>query len=435
MIGLADCNNFFVSCERAADPSLEGRAVVVMSNNDGCIVARSNEAKALGIKMGQPAFEIRHLISSGKVIALSGQHLLYRDISLKVHDIFRKFVPRAIDYSIDESFLDMSGIPDSMLLTIGNEICNSCWNELHIPVTIGFAPTKTLAKIITEYCKKNKMSVGMLDNDIQKQALFDAMSISDLWGIGRRLSKTLYMSGIFTVADFAAKNRGWIRSKLGVNGERSWLELHGTSCIELTSVDRELQDSISETRTFPEDIGDYDYIRSRIVIYGSDCAGKLRKMKGLCKAVSVFLRTNRFHAERGVYRADRTLRLPNYSDDTGDIVNAAIYGLDSIFKKGIKYKRAGVVLSDIKTASSQTTPSLFENMIPDSLKATNSPSGMQSKDLSVSANSSLMKAIDRINSGSTTGSSNLKLASQLTFHTLGHNDGYSTSFQAPSKNK
>ncbi|MDE5712807.1 MAG: SOS mutagenesis and repair protein UmuC, partial [Muribaculaceae bacterium] len=154
MIGLADCNNFFVSCERSVDPSLEGRAVVVMSNNDGCIVARSNEAKALGIRMGQPAFEIRDLISSGQVIALSGQHLLYRDISLKIHDIFRKFVPHAIDYSIDESFLDMKGIPDNMLPAIGNEICRTCWNDMRIPVTIGFAQTKTLAKIITEYCKK-----------------------------------------------------------------------------------------------------------------------------------------------------------------------------------------------------------------------------------------------------------------------------------------
>lgn len=156
MIGLADCNNFFVSCERSVDRSLENRAVVVMSNNDGCVVARSNEAKALGIKMGQPAFEIRQLVNSGKVIALSGQHLLYRNISLKIHDIFRRYAPRAIDYSVDESFLDMTGIPDNMLQEIGEAICKTCWDEMRIPVTIGFASTKTLAKIVTEACKKKK---------------------------------------------------------------------------------------------------------------------------------------------------------------------------------------------------------------------------------------------------------------------------------------
>ncbi|MDE5675815.1 MAG: Y-family DNA polymerase [Muribaculaceae bacterium] len=432
MIGLADCNNFFVSCERSVDPSLEGRAVVVMSNNDGCIVARSNEAKALGIRMGQPAFEIRDLISSGQVIALSGQHLLYRDISLKIHDIFRKFVPHAIDYSIDESFLDMKGIPDNMLPAIGNEICRTCWNEMRIPVTIGFAQTKTLAKIITEYCKKNKVSVGILDNETQKQELFNAMPISELWGIGRRLSKTLYQSGIFTVADFVARNRYWIKSKLGVNGERSWLELHGTNCIDISNAERSIQDSISETRTFPEDIGDYDYLRSRIVIYSSDCARKLRKMNGMCRSVSVFLRTNRFHSERGVYRADRTLKLPCHSNDTQIIVNAAISGLESIFKSGILYKRAGVILSEI-TATSAHTPSLFADVMPDTHDdSINIDTSTHKYDFS-KQNTSLMDAIDKINSAS--GTSSLKLASQLTFHTIGHNDGYSTSFQAPSKDK
>ncbi|MDE5814282.1 MAG: SOS mutagenesis and repair protein UmuC, partial [Muribaculaceae bacterium] len=143
MVGLADCNNFFVSCERTLNPALENRAVVVLSNNDGCVVARSNEAKRAGIKMGQPAFQIKDRIQSGEIIALSGNHLLYREISIKVHDIFRRYAPNTLDYSVDEAFLLMDGIPDSQLRAIGEAIAANCWDELHIPVTIGFAPSKT----------------------------------------------------------------------------------------------------------------------------------------------------------------------------------------------------------------------------------------------------------------------------------------------------
>lgn len=436
MIGLADCNNFFVSCERSVDRSLENRAVVVMSNNDGCVVARSNEAKALGIKMGQPVFEIRQLVNSGKVIALSGQHLLYRNISLRIHDIFRRYAPRAIDYSVDESFLDMTGIPDNMLQEIGEAICKTCWDEMRIPVTIGFASTKTLAKIVTETCKKRKISVEVLRDATHKDELLRLLPISDLWGIGRRLSKKLYQTGIFTVADFAGKNRQWVRSQLGVNGERSWLELHGVSCIELSHVDRMLQDSISETRTFPEDIDDYDYIRARIAIYSADCAKKLRRMNGVCQIVSVFLCTNRFHPEKGIYRPEMSVRLSRYTDDTQEIANAAVFGLNNVFRTGVAYKRAGVIISDIVPASS-LIPSLFDDtqLVSESTDDTqdNSRLNHDSKPSSSKPHPSLMKAVDSINSKA--GETPLKLASQLTFHTLGHNDGYSSSFQAPSRKK
>ena len=162
MIGLADCNNFFVSCERSVDSSLEGKAVVVMSNNDGCIVARSNEAKAMGIKMGQPVFEVKDLVNSGKLIAISGHHLLYRDISFQIHDIFRRYVPSTIDYSVDEAFLDMSGISPENIEEIAIEICETCLREMRIPVTIGISLSKTLAKVMTESCKKRGQKVGIL---------------------------------------------------------------------------------------------------------------------------------------------------------------------------------------------------------------------------------------------------------------------------------
>lgn len=298
MLGLVDCNNFFVSCERTLDRSLEGRPVVVLSNNDGCVVARSNEAKRAGIKMGQPAFQINHLLQSGQVIALSGNHLLYRDISLRIHDIFRRFAPAQIDYSVDEAFLDMDGIPGSELAEIGREIYRTCWEEEHIPVTVGFAPSKTLCKIATEDGKKRGEPVVTLFTSEECTSILERLPIGELWGIGRRLSKRLYMEGVYTIADFAAKDLAWVRDKLGINGERSWRELHGESCIELSHLDRKLQDSISETRTFPIDIDDFDYIRSHIAIYSAHVAKRLRAMDGVCGEISVFLSSNRFHMER-----------------------------------------------------------------------------------------------------------------------------------------
>lgn len=415
MVGLADCNNFFVSCERTLNPALENRAVVVLSNNDGCVVARSNEAKRAGIKMGQPAFQIKDRTRSGEIIALSGNHLLYREISIKVHEIFRRYAPKTLDYSVDEAFLIMDGIPDSQLRYIGEAISANCWDELHIPVTIGFAPSKTLAKMVSESCKKSGKRVGVLFDAKEAYAMMQKMSISELWGIGRRLSKRLYTSGIYTIANFADKDLGWIRANLGINGERSWRELHGEHCIELSHVQSLLQDSVSESRTFPEDVDDFDYIRARIAIYASDCCKKLRAMGGECKMIGVMLQTNRFHTERGVARPVGSINFDEPTSDTVQICNAAISILNSIFIPDIPFKRAGVWLAEIVPARS-VIPSLFD--FQDSIK-------------DKAVRSHLMKAIDSINISP--GMPIIKLASQITQGHLGHNDGYSSSFQAPHK--
>lgn len=413
MIGLADCNNFFVSCERTLNPALENCAVVVLSNNDGCVVARSNEAKRAGVKMGQPAFQIKDRIQSGEIIAISGNHLLYRDISIKVHDIFRHYAPKTLDYSVDEAFLIMDGIPDSSLREIGIAIANDCWIKLHIPVTIGFAPSKTLAKIVSESCKKRGKSVGVLYKAEDAWPVMQKMSIADLWGIGRRLSKKLYSCGVYTIADFAEKDVAWVRGLLGINGERSWRELHGEHCIELSHVETTLQDSVSESRTFPEDVDDYDYIRARIVIYASDCCKKLRKMGGECKILGIGLETNRFHTERGISRPQGTIRFDVPTSDTVMVCQAAIQLLDRIFLPGIAFKRAGVWLGEIVPKQSVMT-SLFE---------------LEEEIAAKTNRSHLMKAIDNINLGP--GMPVLRLASQITQGHPGHNDGYSSSFQAP----
>ncbi|MBD5260849.1 MAG: Y-family DNA polymerase [Bacteroides sp.] len=415
MVGLADCNNFFVSCERTLNPALENRAVVVLSNNDGCVVARSNEAKRAGIKMGQPAFQIKDRIRSGEIIALSGNHLLYREISLKVHDIFRRYAPMTLDYSVDEAFLIMDGIPDSQLRPIGEAIAANCWDELHIPVTIGFAPSKTLAKIVSESCKKRGKRVGVLLDARTARPVLEKMSISDLWGIGRRLSKRLYSLGVYTIADFADRDLGWIRATLGINGERSWREIHGEHCIELSHVQTTLQDSVSESRTFPEDVDDYDYLRARIAIYAADCCKKLRAMGGECSLLGVMLETNRFHSERGIARPQGSFRFDEPTSDTVLISSTAIGILDRIFIPDQPFKRAGVWLGEIVPARS-VTPSLFD-----------STEAIREKQI----RNHLMKAIDSINLSP--GMPVLKLASQITQGHPGHNDGYSSSFQSPKK--
>ena len=414
MIGLADCNNFFVSCERTLDRSLENRAVVVLSNNDGCVVARSNEAKRLGIRMGEPAFRIRDMIERGDVVALSGNHMLYRDISLRVHDIFRRYAPSTLDYSVDEAFLLMDGVPDRELAAIGEAIWQTCWEEEHIPVTVGFAPSKTLAKIATEVGKKGGRRVVVLDSGESCHAAFDRMPIGDLWGIGRRLAKRLYTMGVYTVGDFAARPLPWVRSRFGINGERSWRELHGQPCIELDFKECTLQDSISETRTFPEDVSDFDYLRARIAIYSAHVSKRLRAMSGECAELGVFLQTNRFHTERGYHSPSASCEFRPATSDAIAITEAAVGLLERVFDPTLAYKRAGVWLSRI-TPAKEPELSLFQEdneCVFEKLRSRK-----------------LMSIVDELNKG--VGPHVVKLASQLIKGHPGHNDGYSSSFGAP----
>lgn len=417
MLGLVDCNNFFVSCERTLDRSLEGRAVVVLSNNDGCVVARSNEAKRMGILMGQPAFEIRDKIVHGDVVALSGNHLLYRDISLRIHDIFRRYAPRTIDYSVDEAFLDMEGIPDDVLAEIGAEIYRCCWQEEHIPVTVGFAPSKTLTKIATEVGKKNGRRVVTLFDSAERKEIMDKLPIGELWGVGRRLAKRLYLEGVHTIGAFYDRNVMWVRDKLGINGERSWRELHGEPCIELTHLNRKVQDSISETRTFATDVSDFDYLRSRIAMFCSHVARRLRAMGAECGEIYVTLSSNRFHTERGYYSPTAGATFADATSDTTEITNAAISLLEQIYNPGFAYKRGGVTLSRIHPAVT-AAPTLFDDM--------------EAERKAKEKTNKLMQAIDRLNPDA--GERVIKLATELNMPRIGHNDGYTSSFGPAKKN-
>lgn len=409
MVGLVDCNNFFVSCERSVRPELENKAVIVLSNNDGCAVARSNEAKALGVKMGQPAFQLRHLIDSGKLIALSGNHHLYHEISIKVHNIFRRFVPSTYDYSVDEAFLDVSGIPILALEEIAEKIHSACWIEEHIPVTVGFSHTRTLSKIATHIGKKLPTSICILDNKRDIRNAIEKLPIYELWGVGRRLTKKMYAAGINTISDFADLSINTVRLEYGVNGERTWNELHSIPCIEMRS--RSIQDSISETRTFPSDTDDFEYILSRVIMFASDCASRLRQMNATCRLVTVFLNTNRFKDESNHQSQMVSICFEVPESATPIIAKAAEQALVKIFNSELKYKRAGVTLSDISSGGFRQL-SLFETEKKENIKA---------------EKRSLMSVIDGINDNISGG---VILASQISdgLSPFTDNRGYSSTF-------
>lgn len=410
LIGLVDCNNFFVSCERAVNPQLNNRAVVVMSNNDGCAVARSNEAKALGVKMGQPMFELRDLINRGELIALSGNHILYHDISVKVHNIFRRYAPSTIDYSVDEAFLDMGGMPESAVIELAKIIHSRCQIEQNIPVTIGISTTKTLAKVATELGKRSRTPIVLLNDEKQIQEVLKTTGVGDIWGIGRRMTKRLYFEGVKMASDLLSKDSMWVKSIMGINGIRICNELRGIPSIDLSACGREIQEMISETRTFDKDTNDFDFLRMRITGFVSHCCARLREMNTCCTSVTVFIRTNRFHSERGYYCPSIEVQLSRPSDDTQVILNAAMSGFMKIFDSSKYYKRAGIVLSKI-IRKEAIQMSLFDD----------------NDDAMTPNDSNLMKVIDNINKDSY--QPTLRLASQMSEEVLVRNTGYSSSFQ------
>lgn len=347
MVGLADCDNFFVSCECAVHPELIGRPVVVLSNNDGCIVARSPQAKSLGIKMGEAAFKIRPLMKRYGIVALSGNNRLYRNISLRIHEIIRRHVPEAQNYSVDESFLDVRGIPERFLTGIGQAIRRECLQTTSISISISFARSKTLAKAAMKLWKRSRSHVGLLRQADEAPLLKD-MPVNEIWGIGRRLTRRLYDMGIYSAPHFMNRPQAWVRELFGITGERLWLELHGQDCIELTGLNPSIQKSISETRTFLTDTDSINVLQDKVRHFACRCGVRLRSMNGECQQIRVFLQTNRFHAERGVHCPSIDLKLSRPCSDTITLMQMAQNAVNNIYRPGYLYKRAGVTLSAIR---------------------------------------------------------------------------------------
>lgn len=350
MYGLCDCNNFYASCERVFNPSLNGRPVVVLSNNDGCVIARSNEAKKLGIGMGDPYFKIRDLLRRKNVAVFSSNFVLYGDMSRRVMNLLKKFVPATEIYSIDESFLDFTGMDESKLDELGHEIARTVKQHTGIPVSIGIAPTKTLAKIASKLCKQYPKLQGCCimhrPQDIEK--VLRKFPIEDVWGVGRRWAKLLQGMGVTTAWDFTQLPPEWVKKRMSIVGLRMWKELRGEPCIGFEQAPADKK-QIATTRTFAHDITDYAELHRSVAQYTASCAEKLRSQNSVCAEMVVFILTNRHKENLPQYYESRLLKLSVPTDSTLELTKYASAMLRQIYLNGYAFKRAGVILSDIRS--------------------------------------------------------------------------------------
>lgn len=350
MFGLCDANNFYASCERVFNPSLIGRPVVVLSNNDGCVIARSNEAKKLGIEMGAPYFQIKQLARRGNVAVFSSNFVLYGDMSRRVMGLLKKFVPATEVYSIDEAFLDFTGMDETKLDELGHKIASTVKRYTGIPVSIGIAPTKTLAKIASKLCKQYPKLNGCCfmhrPQDIEK--VLRKFPIEDVWGVGRRYAKMLKANGVDTAWDFTQLTPEWVRKRMSVVGLRMWKELRGEACIGFEQAPADKK-QIATTRTFAHDIDDFGELHQSVVQYAVACAEKLRQQNSVCGEIVVFILTNRHKDNIPQHYESRLVRLSVPTDSTLELTKYASGLLRQIYRKGYAYKRAGVILSDISS--------------------------------------------------------------------------------------
>ncbi|MHB9056781.1 MAG: Y-family DNA polymerase [Paludibacteraceae bacterium] len=345
MFGLLDCNNFYASCERVFNPSLNGKPVVVLSNNDGCVIARSQEAKAIGIPMGEPAYKLEKLMEKNHVHVFSSNYVLYGDMSRRVMETLAREVPEIEIYSIDEAFLHLDNIPN--LENFGRSLVGGIKLGIGIPTSLGVASTKTLAKLANHFAKKypGYRDVCIIDTDLKREKALKKIPVDEVWGIGRRISRRLNYYSITTAWDFTQKTKSWVRSKLGVNGERIWSELRGIPCIEMNQPSA--RKTICTSRSFGERLTELNPISEAVSSFASMCGEKLRKDRSYANSLLVFLHTNPFDTSQPVYYNQQLLQLPSPTNDSGELIHYARIGLEKIFVPGYKYKKAGVIVMDI----------------------------------------------------------------------------------------
>jgi DNA polymerase V len=343
IFALVDCNNFYVSCERVFNPKLENRPVIVLSNNDGCAVARSNEAKALGIKMGAPFFKLMHLIDFHQVQVFSSNYALYGDMSKRVMQTLTDWTPAIEIYSIDEAFLDLSRFAFTDLTKYGTQIRQKVKQDTGIPVSIGMATSKTLAKVANKIAKKSIKANGVLDltNTIYQDKALEMTSIADVWGIGRRYAAYLTMRGINTAKDFKYADPKMIQKKMGINGIRIQKELCGESCYPLEE-NPPAKKSISVSRSFKAPVTDKNDLSEAVCSYIARGAEKLRRQNSLVEAMIIYVTTNRFKTESYYYNAS-TCSFPTALNNTPELIKHGQVALKQIFQKGREYTKAGVI--------------------------------------------------------------------------------------------
>ena len=361
MFALADCNNFFASCERVFRPDLQGKPVIVLSNNDGCAIARSNEAKALGIKMGAPFFKIRDIVRRHNVAVFSGNMALYGDMSQRVRWVLEEFAPGIEVYSIDEAFLDLRGMKNIDFGAYAKRISAQCWKMTSIPVSVGIAPTKTLAKIASKLCKQYpKLRGGCYmyrPQDIEK--VLRKFPIEDVWGIGRRTAPKLKARGVNTAYEFTQMPEGVVRMMLGIGGVRTWKELRGIPCLEFED-GFEAKQSICVSRSFSSEIYEVKELQEQIANFASAMASKLRKQQSVTSEMVVFAYTNRFREDVPQIHANTLVPFITPTAEERIIIAQAVSAAKTLFKQGFGYKKAGVIATKI-VSEKHVIHSLFED--------------------------------------------------------------------------
>ena len=365
MYALVDCNNFYVSCERVFQPQYNNKPVVVLSNNDGCVISRSNEAKALGIPMGAPEFKFRDVIKQHNIHVFSSNYALYGDLSNRVMKILENYTPNIELYSIDEAFLNFEGHHIIDFHKHGLEIQKRILSWLSIPTGIGFAPTKALAKIANRIAKKfyeRTQGVYVIDTDEKRIKALKWTKIEDVWGIGFRLTKKMQAKGILTAYDFILPHNDWfIRKEMGVVGMRLQLELQGKSVLVIDAP--KTKKSIAVTRSFEREITDFNELKERVVTFASVCSEKLRKQNSCCQVVILYLQKDKYKSNGAKYSFYQLETLPFASNTLFSISDLAIQMLKKCYQKGEEYKKAGVIVTDI-IPSNQRQFHLFEDENP-----------------------------------------------------------------------
>ena len=368
-IALVDCNSFYVSCERLFNPKIQKKAVVVLSNNDGCVISRSREAKDLGIKMGEPYFKVKELVKKNKVEVYSSNYALYGDISRRVMKVLKTFSPKVEIYSIDEAFIDLSFIDEKGVEDYGREIRSRVLKWTGIPTSVGIASTKTLSKVANHIAKKEKAGVIYLNTNIDEK--LKKFPIEDVWGVGKQLSKFYRKNNISNAYDLKNVSNTWVKKGTNVLGAKTAMELRGIPCIDL-QIDQEKRKNCCVSRSFGRKVKDLNELEESVITHCLNAAEKIRADDQIAKTITVFIRTSPFDKNRRYYSNSKTIDLAIPTSNSIELIKNAVKALTDIYKYGYAYQKAGIILSGLKDANQNDqnllTP-LLENKSKKLMKA------------------------------------------------------------------
>ncbi len=364
-IALIDCNSFYVSCERLFNPKIRNKPVVVLSSNDGCIISRSTEAKALGIKMGEPYFKAKDIIVKNNVHVFSSNYSLYGDLSRRVMRTLKRFNSEIEIYSIDEAFLDLSNFPDNEIEHVGKEIRSIVLQWTGIPTSIGIAKTKTLSKIANHIAKKTKSGIVSLIGIKDIDPILEKVEVNDIWGVGKQLTKFFIKNGINNAKQLKNISNTWIKKNSNVLSSRTAMELRGISCIDLETTSSKRKSCVV-SRSFAKKVEKLQELQESITGYCLNAAEKIRSESLIAKSITVFIRTSPFQNQFAYYSNSKTIDLPMATDNSIEIVKTALTGLKDIFKNGYRYQKAGIMLSSLSDL--QGSKNLFSSLKDDKIK-------------------------------------------------------------------